>query len=889
MTNFCKILLALFLLPGFVLSAFGNGLTNVNLTPEPAGIALITGVPTYPPAVGLLPPATGLKASHPARRTKAGDPDKLSADPIRFSIQCDKRQINLNEEVTLTITAQLLTVSSSQLFFVPGTNDYTLKLILPPGFEQTGGDFTDYVAGTLSAASRPVITYRVRGRFRAVTPGTSFRLLRSHGQANDQSLFAEKSTLVLQSLTPETSVSRLRKGAVGPLNPANQTLYVVADNTVNGSARSAASEYRGYVDHADCDNVTGWIVDGSNPRQSQEVDIYINGTKAATVLANQTRQDVANATGSRDFNQYGYVWVIPDYYRTNAPLTVSIKPAGVGADLGASPRQTSACPGVGAAPTTPSPVPTPPAAPTPAGTLTMLPPTYDCATGAIRFNTSGGDGSSIRFRSPGITGWTTNPNQYLDAGARVHDDTPPFIIYVEQSGRAITYAWSRQATCNGSTPPPATPAPPTTPTPAPPTPPTTPVADGACGSGINVIKYAWDGGNNSVSIQINASAGSPQIKLSGPANVDWTNAFNLGNSVWYWGNQGMSTGNYTLSVRQPGGADCSFSFSVPSAGRQLYPATGGNPSPTPAPTPSPGCTPPSAPTLSAPGGTQVCNNSAVTLTAAGCNGTVTWSGGQSGSSISVNAAGTYSATCSLNGCTSGASNQLTVTTCAPPVSNGRYNRVLYVGNSITLHGGSPFFIVNGQNPKRGMAATSPDKDYVRLMSAKHRELNGGVDNRTLASWNLGGQLDEATGPFWEGNSTKNGVDLGRFDPVTAWKPDLVYIRLGENVADEEITNQSLYQNRLKELIDKLIAQSPGAKVVLSTSVWGRPNYDRAIHAVAAERNYPIADFSDMWPNRFTNGYYAINPSIYGDSGTDNHPDDDGMAHMANALWNATPK
>ena len=117
----------------------------------------------------------------------------------------------------------------------------------------------------------------------------------------------------------------------------------------------------------------------------------------------------------------------------------------------------------------------------------------------------------------------------------------------------------------------------------------------------------------------------------------------------------------------------------------------------------------------------------------------------------------------------------------------------------------------------------------------------------------------------------------------------MYIRLGENVADEEITNQSLYQNRLKELIDKLIAQSPGAKVVLSTSVWDRPNYDRAIRAVAAERNYPLADFSDMWPNRFTNGYYAINPSIYGDSGTDNHPDDDGMAHMANTLWNATPK
>jgi hypothetical protein len=215
--------------------------------------------------------------------------------------------------------------------------------------------------------------------------------------------------------------------------------------------------------------------------------------------------------------------------------------------------------------------------------------------------------------------------------------------------------------------------------------------------------------------------------------------------------------------------------------------------------------------------------------------------------------------------------------------------VLYVGNSITIHGGSQFFKVNDQNPKRGMAATSPDKDYVHLMSAKHKTLNPDVDNRMFATWNMGGQLDEATGPFWEGQSTANGIDLSRFDPVAAWKPDLVYIRLGENVADEQITNQSLYQSRLTALIDKLISQSPGAKVVLSTSVWNKPNYDKAIRAVAAERNYPIADFSNMWPNRLINGYYALNPSIYGDAATDQHPDDDGMAHIADVLWSVTPK
>ena len=39
---------------------------------------------------------------------------------------------------------------------------------------------------------------------------------------------------------------------------------------------------------------------------------------------------------------------------------------------------------------------------------------------------------------------------------------------------------------------------------------------------------------------------------------------------------GVSTGNYTLSVRPQGdaGAGCSFNFSVPSTGRRLYPSGG---------------------------------------------------------------------------------------------------------------------------------------------------------------------------------------------------------------------------------------------------------------------------------------------------------------------------
>ncbi|MDB5240829.1 MAG: hydrolase family protein, partial [Spirosoma sp.] len=751
------------------------------------------------------------------KETYTGDPLNMGPDPIRFSIQCDRQQINIDEEVNLTITAQLLNVAPGELFFLPGANAYTLKLILPPGFEQTGGDFVDYVVGHLYA-SQPVKAYRLKGRFRSVTPGSSFRLLRSHGQANDQSLFAEKSVVTLQTVSAETTVSQLRKAARRSTNPAEVTLYVITESTAPGAARTAAGSYRGYLDYAACDEVSGWVMDMNNLRQSPQVDIYINGVKVASLQTEQARQDVANAFGVKDYNKYGFVWVIPENYKANAPLTLSVRPTETSQDLSGSPRKTAICPGIGSAPTS---------------TTTTAPTTTPATTPTAPTST------------------TTAPATTAPVTATTTVTTPP-------------------ATTTPTTTDPA------------------PASSGACASSISAISYGWDGGNSSISIGINSSVSDPQIKLSGPSLVDWVRTYNAGGGNWFWAQTGMNQGTYTLSVRPAGdgGAGCSFTFSVPGAGKQVYAvATTNNP---PSTSPAPACSPPPAPTLSTSGGTQICNNSTLMLTAAGCSGTVTWSGGQTGSSLSVNAAGSYSATCTVNGCVSAPSAQVTVTACTNTTGT-RYNRVLFVGNSITVHGGSQFFITNAQNPKRGMAATSPDKDYFHLMSAKLKTLNPNVDNRMFATWDMGGQLDDATGPFWEGQSTINGIDLSRFDPVASWKPDLVYIRLGENVADEQITDQSLYQSRLKALIDKLISQSPGAKVVLSTSVWDKPNYDKAIRAVAAERSYPLADFSNMWPNRLINSYYALNPSIYGDAATDKHPDDDGMAHIADVLWDVTPK
>ncbi len=78
-----------------------------------------------------------------------------------------------------------------------------------------------------------------------------------------------------------------------------------------------------------------------------------------------------------------------------------------------------------------------------------------------------------------------------------------------------------------------------------------------------------------------------------------------------------------------------------------------------------------APPLITASSSTVCAGGSVTLTASGCTGTVTWSNGSLGSSISVSPTApvtTYTATCRILTCISNASNSLSITLTGSPVA-----------------------------------------------------------------------------------------------------------------------------------------------------------------------------------------------------------------------------
>ena len=88
-----------------------------------------------------------------------------------------------------------------------------------------------------------------------------------------------------------------------------------------------------------------------------------------------------------------------------------------------------------------------PTAPPAGGTFALIAPDYNCSTGAITFKTTGGNGSLIEYQAAGITGWTTNPNQFVDKDSRTANDVKPFTLMARQNGQVVTYVWDLKAAC----------------------------------------------------------------------------------------------------------------------------------------------------------------------------------------------------------------------------------------------------------------------------------------------------------------------------------------------------------------------------------------------------------------------------------------------------------
>ena len=88
----------------------------------------------------------------------------LGFDPVRFSLKVSKDSLRIDEEFEIVITAEYIKINPRAIFTLESFNEYTLRLLIPEGFINTGGDYYDFIKGKVSENSHKQI-YTLKGKF----------------------------------------------------------------------------------------------------------------------------------------------------------------------------------------------------------------------------------------------------------------------------------------------------------------------------------------------------------------------------------------------------------------------------------------------------------------------------------------------------------------------------------------------------------------------------------------------------------------------------------------------------------------------------------------------------------------------------------------------------
>ena len=199
------------------------------------------------------------------------------------------------------------------------------------------------------------------------------------------------------------------------------------------------------------------------------------------------------------------------------------------------------------------------------------------------------------------------------------------------------------------------------------------------------------------------------------------------------------------------------------------------------------------------------------------------------------------------------------------------NRILFLGNSLTLHGPKPDI---GWTGNWGMAASEPDKDFVHVLTeAIHARTNG-----TL-------RLEPT--PVNGSSEVENILNIANilereyrtYEPAKLkkqleWKADLVVVQCGENVPLNDFDPEA-FQNAFKTLLNDLKDAGNPHIFVTGNILNSNPALDEIKRNVCAEdsTHRMFVDISN----------YAKDGSVTGRFG---HPDDKGMKLIADTLFKA---
>jgi len=197
--------------------------------------------------------------------------------------------------------------------------------------------------------------------------------------------------------------------------------------------------------------------------------------------------------------------------------------------------------------------------------------------------------------------------------------------------------------------------------------------------------------------------------------------------------------------------------------------------------------------------------------------------------------------------------------------DGKGIRVMFAGNSMTLHGPKADI---GWHGEWGMAASEKEKDYVHILMNRitQKDNDAAFCICQVANWEVS---------FQKGSDTYN-----MYTQAKEFEADIIIVRFIENCAANESEGE-IFKKELCSFIDYL--GSSKSNIILTTGFWKHP-HDAQICAIAKERNYPLAVLGDLGE---LDEMKAI--GLFEHSGVAAHPGDKGMLAIADRIWNIFQK
>ncbi len=184
-------------------------------------------------------------------------------------------------------------------------------------------------------------------------------------------------------------------------------------------------------------------------------------------------------------------------------------------------------------------------------------------------------------------------------------------------------------------------------------------------------------------------------------------------------------------------------------------------------------------------------------------------------------------------------------------------RILFAGNSITLHGKKPDI---GWDRECGMAASCLEKDYVHLILKKIMQYDKN------AAWCIA-QVADYERTFFEKEAKDEYSEAGDFGA------DIVIMFYGANVSRDYDTmeNPPKTFGTAFEDMRNLLSGNGKAKVYISEGFYIRPVLDAEKKAVAEKYGDNFILMDDIRQKPETHGQF-------------NHPGDLGMEEIADRFW-----